>query len=86
MSKQRILVNIFNEQYALKSDLPEQHVQELAEYVDSRMKKISAVQPSLASSRIAVLVALELADEAIKSKKAYESLMAAIKEEMTTTF
>lgn len=86
MSKQRILVNIFNEQYALKSDLPEQHVQELAEYVDSRMKKISSIQPSLSSSRIAVLVALELADESIKNKKAYEGLISAIKEEMLTSF
>ena len=86
MSKQRILVNIFNEQYALKSDLSEDHVQELAEYVDSRMKKISTLQPSLSSSRIAVLVALELADESIKNKKAYGSLISALKDEMMTTF
>ncbi len=81
MSKQRVVVNIFNEQYALKSDLQEERVQKLAEHVDKRMQRISSVQPALSSARIAVLVALELADEAISSKEAYEGLMAAIRGE-----
>ncbi|MDR3348589.1 MAG: cell division protein ZapA [Acidaminococcales bacterium] len=85
MDKQRIIVNIFNEQYALKADLSEEKVQELAEYVDSRMRRIASMQPAISSAglRVAVLAALELADEAINGKEAYEGLLAAIKEEMS---
>lgn len=82
MSKQRIVVNIFNEQYALKSDLSEEKVQQLAAQVDSRMRRIHSAQSSLSLSRIAVLVALELADEALNNKEAYDSLMTVIKEEL----
>ena len=82
MSKQRIVVTIFNEQYALKSDLPEEKVQKLANQVDSRMQRIHNAQSSLSLSRIAVLVALELADEAMNHKEAYDSLMDVIKEEL----
>ncbi len=81
MSKQRIVVDIYNEKYALKSDLETKHVEMLADYVDKKMKKIASIQPNLSNTRIAVLVALELADEAINSKKAYDNLVEGIKEE-----
>ncbi len=86
MSKQRIVVNIFNEQYVLKADLAEERVQKLAEQVDQRMRKITDLQPSLSSTRVAVLVALELADEANNSKAAYENILTALKEEQAPSF
>jgi cell division protein ZapA len=82
MDKQRVVVEIFREQYSLKSDLPEDRVQKLAEYVDKRMRRIADQQPNLPSSRLAVLVALQLAEEVISSKEAYDSLLAALKEEL----
>ncbi len=82
MSKQRVVVDIYNEQYALKSDLSAERVKKLAAYVDKRMKKIGSLQPSLSNSRIAVLVALELADEALNNKNSYDILFEAFKEEI----
>ncbi len=81
MSKQRIVVNIYNEQYTLKSDLSQERIEKLAGQVDARMQKIARMQPALTGTRIAVLVALELADEANTSKAAYENLLAAVKEQ-----
>lgn len=77
--QQRVVVNIYNEQYALKSGLSEERVQQLAADVDKRMQRIASVQPTLSSARIAVLVALEFADEALSNQEAYDSIMAAIK-------
>ena len=79
MNKQRVVVNIYNEEYTLKSDLSEERVQKLAEYVDKRMQRIANSQPALSSARIAVLVALELADEAITGKESYEELLSAFR-------
>jgi cell division protein ZapA (FtsZ GTPase activity inhibitor) len=83
MDKQRVVVNIFKEQYALKTDLSAEKVQKLAECVDSRMQRIASMQPAISTAglRVAVLAALELADEALNSKEAYENLLATIKEE-----
>ena len=81
MEKQRVIVNIFNEQYALKSDLEENRIQKLAEQVDQRMRRNAERHPNLSSLRVAVLVALELADEAQNHKDAYDNLMEAINQE-----
>lgn len=81
--QQRVVVNIYNEQYALKSGLSEERVQKLAADVDKRMQRIASVQPTLSSARIAVLVALEFADEALSNQEAYDSIMAAIKKNIT---
>ncbi|MDR2006265.1 MAG: cell division protein ZapA [Acidaminococcales bacterium] len=85
MDKQRVVVNIFNEQYALKTDLSEEKVQKLAEYVDSRMRRIASMQPAISAAglRVAVLAALELADEVLNGKEAYEDLLSAVKEELS---
>lgn len=84
MSKQqRIVVNIYNEQYALKSGLSQERVEKLAQDVDKRMQRIASVQPTLSSARIAVLVALELADEALSNQESYDSIINAIKKAHT---
>jgi cell division protein ZapA len=81
MDKQRAVVNIFHEQYVLKSDLNSDRVLKLAEQVDKRMIRIAGLQPSLSGLRVAVLVALELADEAQSHKEAYDELLALVREE-----
>jgi cell division protein ZapA (FtsZ GTPase activity inhibitor) len=83
MNKQRVVVSIFNEPYALKTDLSEEKVKKLAEYVDKRMQRIAGMQPAISGVglRVAVLAALELADEAMNNKEAYEDLLAVLKEE-----
>jgi cell division protein ZapA len=58
-----IRVNIFDQIYSLRSPKGEGHIREIAQLVDERMRQISAHTTTFELSRIAVLAALNIADE-----------------------
>lgn len=65
-------VQIFGQVYRLRSDEDADRVRQIAEMVDQRMNRIADRGASADNYRIAVLAALELADElhALKDKHA----------------
>ncbi|HKS30291.1 MAG TPA: cell division protein ZapA [Pyrinomonadaceae bacterium] len=58
-----VRVNIFDQIYSLRSPKGEEHIRRIAEVVDERMRQISAHTTTFELSRIAVLAALNIADE-----------------------
>lgn len=58
-----IKVNIFDQTYSLRSFKGEEHVLSIAQLVDERMRKIAEHTTSFDLARIAVLAALNIADE-----------------------
>jgi len=58
-------VEIYDQRYSivLKSSLPETEVRKLAEEIDERMREIAAQSNTADSLKIAILVALHLAQE-----------------------
>jgi cell division protein ZapA len=58
-----IRVNIFDQIYSLRSPKGEAHIRQIAQVVDERMRQISAHTTTFELSRIAVLAALNIADE-----------------------
>lgn len=58
-----IQVQIFDKTYTVQGDLEEEYVQHLARLVDEKMRAIGEVAGTVDSARIAVLAALNLADE-----------------------
>jgi cell division protein ZapA len=58
-----IKVNIFDQLYSLRSPKGEKHIRQLAQVVDERMRQIAAHTTTFELSRIAVLAALNIADE-----------------------
>jgi cell division protein ZapA len=64
----RTTVAIFGEEYALKSDLPEDVVQGLGRMIDSRMRALAGRHPRVPSGRVAVLAALTLAEELMRAQ------------------
>ena len=63
-------VQIFGQRYPIRSALDPQYVQELASYVDERMRAAADQSPAGDSLRLAVLAALNIADEAFRSRGA----------------
>jgi len=59
-------VQIFGQRYPIRSALDPQYVQELASYVDERMRAAADQSPAGDSLRLAVLAALNIADEAFR--------------------
>jgi cell division protein ZapA len=56
-------VEIFNHSYTVRGDLDEAYVASLARYVDGKMRDIAASTRAVDTLRIAVLAALNIADE-----------------------
>jgi cell division protein ZapA len=67
MSEGLVPVQIFGQRYPIRSSLDPQYVQELASYVDERMRAAADQSPAGDSLRLAVLAALNIADEAFRT-------------------
>jgi cell division protein ZapA len=66
MAEGLVPVQIFGQRYPIRSALDPQYVQELAAYVDERMRAAADQSPAGDSLRLAVLAALNIADEAFR--------------------
>ena len=67
-----VKVNIFDRTYSLRSFKDEEHVLSIARLVDERMRQISEHMTTLDPAWIAVLAALNIADELQELKAQYE--------------
>ncbi len=78
-TSQRVVVDIHGTSYPLKTDNP-QHMKQLAAALDKRMKVMSRAVRTFDERKIAVLTALEIAEEYYKLKKDYDELVALLDE------
>ena len=75
MEKQKIILRIFNDDYQIKTEMPEEEVLFLADIVNIKMLKIAKNQSALTPSKVAVLAALELASEINDLKNDYNDIL-----------
>ena len=68
MSARVVTVEIHGQRYAVRSDLDQSYITELATYVDQKMRLAADELSSADSLRIAVIAALNLADELYRSR------------------
>ena len=68
-----IRVEIYDQSYHLRGTDP-QYIEDLAEYVDTKMRLISQQASTVESLKVAVLAALNIADELHVLKRKYDSL------------
>ena len=68
-----VTVEIYDQTYHLSGQNPD-HIRELAEQVDAKMRAVSAQDRTVDSLRVAVLAALNLADELSQMKAANPKL------------
>jgi cell division protein ZapA len=64
-----VQVEIFGQTYAVKSGGDAAYVQKLAAFVDEEMKDVSRASGAVDSLRVAVLAALNLADECFRLRQ-----------------
>lgn len=68
-----VRVEIFDQTYHLRGSDPE-YIAELGQYVDSKMRLIAQQAATVDSLRLAVLAALNIADELHVLKRKYDSI------------
>lgn len=79
--KIKVTVEVFGETYSLKSDIDIDQVVKVAALVDGRMKKISKANLCLSPSRVAILAALNIAEEFLQLERDYKELVKMVEEE-----
>lgn len=73
--QQRVEVEIFGSTYALRSDEDPKYTTQLAQYVDSNMRKVTQQTDTVSTGKVAILAALYITDELFKAKQKIEKLV-----------
>src|SRR5688572_24366046 len=63
VSDQTMRVEIYNQVYNIRSDGDTEYIQQLADFVDAKMREIARGTMTVDSLKVAVLAALHIADE-----------------------
>ena len=75
MGQESIQVKIFGTEYTLKSDADIEYVKQVAQIVDDRMQKLAESSTIKSESKLAVLTALNVADELYQLKLQYKKVV-----------
>lgn len=81
MSTQKIRVNIFGSEYVLKASENEEYIVNIAKYVDEKMRLIDKSNNINSKSKVAILAALNIAEELVQEREYREKLLDQINEE-----
>ena len=76
--KHSIKVNIFGEDYVIKGAVNSEYIGQVAQYLDRKMRIVSEGLVNRSHGRVAVLAALNIADELFRERGESEKAMAAI--------
>jgi cell division protein ZapA len=71
---QSIRVVIYDQEYFMRGDLNEEYIQKLAQYLDAKMRSIAERTRTVDTVRVAMLAALNVADEYHQLKARYEEV------------
>lgn len=76
MAKNReggVRVEIYDQEYFMRGDLDPEYIQWLARYLDAKMRSIAERTHTVDSLRVAILAALNIADEYHQMKAKHEA-------------
>ena len=71
---QSIRVIIYDQEYFMRGDLNQEYIQKLARYLDTKMRSIAERTRTVDTLRVAMLAALNVADEYHQLKARYEQV------------
>ncbi|AUS08266.1 MULTISPECIES: cell division protein ZapA [Laceyella] len=79
--KNKLSVEIYGQQYNLTGKASPGHMRQVASHVDEKMRQIADKNPRLDTTRLAVLSAVNIADEFLKLKQEHDEIMHLIEDE-----
>ncbi len=68
-----VTVTIYGENYTVKAGEDPAYIEEVARFVDEKMRDIAAGGKIVTTSKIAILAALNIADELLNDRRALKS-------------
>jgi cell division protein ZapA len=80
-SKNKLTANIYGHKYTIMGDATPDHLEKVANYVNTKMNEIGKKRPILDTTRISVLTAINIADEYFRLKEEYDALLRELDEQ-----
>ncbi len=75
MRKERLVeIKVFGQTYTVKTDAEENHIQAVARYVNEKMEEILKKTKSVSTLNVAILTALNIADDLLREKEKRKAL------------
>lgn len=74
-------IKIFGQQYKIKGDAPDEYLQEIARYVEAKIKEVMEKSPSTAPLKATILAAMSIAEELFSYRKESEELKKKLEEQ-----
>jgi cell division protein ZapA len=71
--QQHVTVTIMGRNYTLRAEEDPQYVRMIAAYVDDKLQEIAKVSPRMSTTRLAILAAINIADEFHKLEQGSKS-------------
>lgn len=75
-----VTVKIFGSEYVLKGDADSEYVQKVAEFVNDRMNEVARNSAMASTSKVAILAAINIADELLRSQEVKIQSMAELED------
>lgn len=72
--KNRVHVKIYGEEYTMRGPASPDYMKRVAHYVDEKMKQVGQANSRLGINKIAVLTAINLADELFRVRRELQEL------------
>lgn len=80
MGKERLVeIKVFGQTYTVKTDAEENYIQEVAKYVNEKMDEVLKKTKSVSTLNVAILTALNIADDLLKEKEKRINLLREVK-------
>ncbi len=77
-----VKVNIYGTEYPVKGDADPDYIQEVAEYLDEKMREVGRSLTVKSSTKVAVLAALNITDELFRTRREQEERIEALEERL----
>ena len=68
-------IRVFGQTYTVKTDADDAHIQEVARYVNETIEEILKKTKSVSSLNVAILAALNIAEDLLKEKEKRKALL-----------
>ena len=76
MEKENLVeIKVLGQTFTVKTDAGETHIQEVAEYVNGKIDEILTKTKSVSSLNVAILAALNIADDLLKEREKRKTLL-----------
>lgn len=83
VSPKSVTVNIYGQDYTLRGDTDSAYVEKVASLVDQKMKEVSANSNLKAVEKVAILAAVNLADELLRERHSHSQSLAKLEERVS---